>query len=120
MRAIIIDAKKREVYEAEIDGDLKSMQGIVDGYIERATSPDDNTDLWVNEEGLMNGLPDFFTFEGAHQPFAGNGLLLGNAEHGEGVESAGLAPAWTVDRVKAMVAFKTRAELQEEFARLGM
>ena len=40
----------------EIDG-LADMQGVVDGYIELVFDPEDNYEIYVNEEGLLHGLP---------------------------------------------------------------
>jgi hypothetical protein len=41
----------------EIDGSLKSMQQIVDGYIEAIYPFDDPVAIICNEEGKLNGLP---------------------------------------------------------------
>ena len=40
----------------EFDG-LKDMQDVVGGFIECASEPTDNYDVYVNEEGLPKGLP---------------------------------------------------------------
>lgn len=40
----------------EFDG-LKDMQDVVGGYIECVSEPGDNFDIYVNEEGILQGLP---------------------------------------------------------------
>lgn len=82
MRAILIDAVRKQVREIEISGDLKSLQDCVEGYIELVRL-DDKNDMYVNEEGLINGTQDFFTYHGAHQPFAGSAVIVGHNDEGE-------------------------------------
>ena len=54
----------------------------------------------------MNGTDVFFTYEGAHQPFAGNGLIMGCDDEGESVDcKIGLT------EVKEKVKFYSRYEL---------
>ena len=88
MRAIKIDAKNRTVEEIELDAKdtLKGMQTVVGGYIEVAHDEGKNT-LFVDEDGLNKNGNDFFTYEGAHQPFAGNGIFCGfNLNNGKTVK----------------------------------
>jgi hypothetical protein len=55
--AIVIEPSG-EVRELEIAGDLASLQGLVGGYIEPVPyQGSGNTPAYVNEEGLINGLP---------------------------------------------------------------
>lgn len=64
----------------EIDGSLESMQAIVGGYIEHrslhlfdpTTESTRAFDLWCNEEGALNGLPEVNTPWG---PVFGNFFL---------------------------------------------
>jgi hypothetical protein len=46
--------------------------------------------IYVDDEGLLKPLDWFFAIKGAHQPFAGCGLVLGSNDEGEAV-SAGIA-----------------------------
>lgn len=76
MRAIKIDAANRTVTEYENTG-LKSLQEAVGGGIEIAFDYPDGSTCYVNEEGLLGSTQNFFmTFYG-HQPFAGNGVIVG-------------------------------------------
>lgn len=106
MRAIIIDAKKQEVREEDIRGGLKSLQQIVGGFIERACCPDDTHDLFVDEEGLLKHPEYFFEYEGAHQPFAGNGVIVSHDDEGE-TKAATLS----LDEVRSHVKFMRAEEL---------
>ena len=108
MKAILIDAKTREVREVSIKGDLKSLQDAVGGYIE-LVQLGDGDDLFVNEEGLLHGEVHFFAIEGYAQPLAGNGIIVGHNGDGDTV-SANL----TVDWVRERVTFMTRAEVLTE------
>jgi len=87
MKAIIISASTRTIREVDIKKDadgrgyLTALQSAVGGYIELVRINDDE-DLYVNEEGLLHGEEHFFQWEGASQPFAGNGIIVGT--DGEG------------------------------------
>jgi len=50
-----------------------------------ATQYDNGDAIFVNDEGLLtqNEESKFFEVEGAHQPFIGNGLLMGSDEEGD-------------------------------------
>jgi len=56
MNVLIIEPEKAP-REAEIGGDLKSMQEIVGGYIEAVYPYDDPIAIVCNDEGKLNGLP---------------------------------------------------------------
>ena len=67
---------------------LEDMQGVVDGYIERACSFD-GVDMWANEEGLLRLLPinmkatairDRLTAIPAFYPIVGDVLILASDE----------------------------------------
>lgn len=83
MKAILIDAKAHEVREVET-GDYKTYYPLLNCQTFTAATYLPNNDcLLVDDEGLLNAPLDFFTYEGAHQPFAGNGLFIGSSEEGE-------------------------------------
>lgn len=105
MRVIVIDAKAREVREAEVDGKLESLQAIVGGWIELVRFSEYD-DLYVNEEGLINGTREFFLYEGFH-PLAGSGVLIGNDCDG-GQKSTDLS----VEEVREKVGFLTVEEVR--------
>ena len=83
-RAIWIDAEHRTVTEIQIDG-LEGMQKAVGGLIEKAdtfhNSKNENAgpiDLYINEEGRINGTTFGFMLTGkGAPPYFGNGLLCG-------------------------------------------
>lgn len=107
MKAIVIDSKLQNVHEVDIDGKLESLQSAVGGYIE-LVELGGAEDLYVNEEGLINGTQEFFIFSGAHQPFAGNGIIIGS--DGEGGQVSTLL---TVEYVKSKVKFVSAVEALE-------
>jgi hypothetical protein len=80
MRAILIDSKNKTVSEIDID-DTKTLE---DWYrnldcelVEVAHYISEKNHILVDEEGLLKDPDNFFTYNGAHQPFAGNGLIVG-------------------------------------------
>ena len=78
MRAILINSYTQKVTEIELGEDtLVELQRHVSGYIEVATDLPNGDTIFVDEEGLMKGPTNFFTYRGAHQPFAGNGVVVG-------------------------------------------
>lgn len=105
-KAIFIDAKKREIREVSLSPDqtLHALQKAVGGFIE-LVRVDDQNDLYVNEEGLINGTQEFFSFMGAHQPFAGNGVIIGVTVEGESCDTT-----LTLDQIKGRVKFLTSEE----------
>lgn len=106
-RVVIIDTKNMEIREGEVT-DLKSMQAIVGGYIERAHITEDGHEVYVNEEGLFDNSLMPFVFEGAHQPFVGNAYIIGSV-----TDTGNNRPATMgVDEAKRMVRFlKMKVEL---------
>lgn len=116
MKAIFIDATKRQVSEVEISdtNTLNEWYKILDCYtVEVATYINEQNDsILVDEEGLLHGLHNdspFFKYEGAHQPFAGNGLITGVDEDGNDK-----APTVTVKDVKSKITFLTLAEARKQ------
>jgi Domain of unknown function (DUF3846) len=102
MRAIIINAEERTVSEAEINGSLKSLQGIVGGLIDPVYPGLEGTDhhCYVNDEGLLNNPQHFFMLKDGHQPLAGNGVILGDDNGDEA--PATLPLDWVKERVTFM------------------
>jgi hypothetical protein len=83
MRTIIINAVDRIVIETETDGELKSLQTIVGGYIEAVYAGlDEAHHCYINDEGLLHQPRHFFMFEGGDQPLVGNGVILGTTADG--------------------------------------
>ena len=101
MKAILIDARNNQIKQVEVDD--KSF--LTDCYkhigcdmIEVAMEVNGNT-IYVDEEGLCKELECAFVVKGGHQPFAGNGLIVGyNAKKGKNVDCT-----LTLAEVKKMV-----------------
>ncbi len=107
MRAIIIDATAREIREVEIEGKLEDLQKAVGGYIEWATELDNGDNVYVDEEGLLKGYQCFFDI-GAHQPFAGNAIVVNRDEDGETA-----AARSDVEEIRGKVKFMTMPEARQ-------
>lgn len=76
-RVVVIDTIKRKIYESEVSS-LEEMQKLVGGHIECATILENGDEVYVNEEGLFTGDPQFFSIKGGHQPYAGNAYVIGS------------------------------------------
>lgn len=80
MRAIFIDSTARTIEEIELpEGEAERLAEVnkrVGGGIEFATRFPNGDVLYVNGEGLYKH-ERFFVVLGAHQPFAGNGVIVG-------------------------------------------
>ena len=107
MKAILIDSINKEVKEVEIGKGIDQMYEFLNcdcftiaSYLKKGDA------IFVDDEGLMNGTDVFFTYEGAHQPFAGNGLIMGSNSKGESVGCK-----IDLNEVKGKVKFYTRYEL---------
>lgn len=100
--AYYIDAKARKIKAVVIPRTLEALQEAVGGYIEAAHRFENEDVVYVNEEGLLRDpLPaDWFCVKGAHQPFAGNGIMVG--QDSEGVIRA---PLLSLAEVYEMVRF---------------
>lgn len=91
MRAILIDVANRALTEVELpDGDTaesaEAMHKHLGGYLEVAFQFPNLDTIYVDEEGLLKGhVLNWFTVKGGHQPFAGNGLVVGCDDMGNSV-----------------------------------
>lgn len=107
-RVLFIDAVNRTITESKIRG-LDDMQKLVGGSIECATQFENGDEVFVNEEGLF-GEPQHFFDVGAHQPFAGNGFVIGEC----GRDGYSKDAKSTVEEIAAKLTWKTRAQVQYE------
>jgi hypothetical protein len=107
MKAILIDSINKEVKEVEIGKGIDEMYKFLQCQCFTIASylPKEDA-IFVDDEGLMNGTDVFFTYEGAHQPFAGNGLIMGCDDEGESVDCK-----IELTEVKEKVKFYSRYEL---------
>lgn len=86
MRGILINALEGNVSWVDIqDGDNpKELAELIGAkYIDGVRLGNGDT-LYVDDEGLINGTAHGFYYEG--RPYAGNGLILGITEWGEGTD----------------------------------
>lgn len=107
MKAILIDSINKEVKEVEISKGIDAMYELLKcNYFTTATYLKKRDAIFVDDEGLLNGTDVFFTYEGAHQPFAGNGLIMGCDSKGESTDCK-----TDLTEVKSKVKFYDRYEL---------
>lgn len=104
MKAILIDVVNKEVKEIEIGKGIDEMYKFLncDCFTVASYLPNEDA-IFVDDEGLMKGTDEFFTYQEAHQPFAGNGLIMGCDEDGESVDCK-----ISLDEVKSRVEFYSR------------
>jgi hypothetical protein len=110
MKAILIDAFNKTVKELKLN-DKKDMldqwyYALKADMVETAYYITDQDSILVDEEGLLKPCDHFFTYKGAHQPFAGNGLIVGVDEEGETVDCV-----ITLEEVEQNVDFISRDEI---------
>lgn len=114
IKGILIDAVNREIREVEVEG-LAGLQGAVGGLIAIGHSFTDVNDMetdtiFVDDEGLLKGPKHFFVVEGAYQPFAGSGIVVGVSEEGDSTSTT-----QTLDMIKSKVVFHTLDEVRGMF-----
>jgi hypothetical protein len=70
----------------------------------------DHDSIMVDEEGLftMDNNSKFFSVVGGHQPFIGNGLVVGVDNRGNSVD-----PCISVEEVRSKVKFHTLSEVRK-------
>lgn len=113
MKAILIDVLNENVRMVEVDDNnvLRSWyKHIGCSMVEVAHYFNHHDSIMADEEGLftMDNDSKFFTIKGGHQPFIGNGLVVGVDNKGESVD-----PHISVDEVRSMVEFFTMEEVRE-------
>lgn len=107
MRTIIIDSVNRTVREDHPEKiDLDYLYKAVGCEMVEVVNIDDKADLYVDEEGLLKPQDHFFYYEGAHQPFAGNGAIC-SYDHEDG---AAIGTDLPLTEVLNKVRFMTRLE----------
>lgn len=112
MRAIVIDAKKQEVREEEFDGE--GVRSVLDYLHEKVADCvtvvhiEKGEDVWVDDEGLINGTQEFFEYPTYNQPLGGNGVILGTDRHGNSISTK-----LSVEEVRAKVKFLTIEDVLE-------
>ena len=113
MKAILINVHDETVTQVEVDSKnvLQSWyKHLICAMVQVAHYFNDKDSIMCDEEGLytMDNDSKFFTVEGGHQPFIGNGLVVGvNPMNGESVD-----PCLTTEEVRAKVKFHTMSEIR--------
>lgn len=109
MKAILINSTLQTVTEVTLNpkdtlGSMYKHLGV--DMVEVATELPNQDVVFVDEEGLLKPVAYFFAFEGAHQPFAGNGIVVGGNDEGETV-----AAKSTLEDIKSKVKFYNTRDL---------
>ena len=108
MKGILIDVKNRTITEHEIGKGLEPIYEKIGCELFDIVNIDDSNDVYVDDEGLYKE-NDFFSIEGGHQPFRGNGLVLGiDNNSGKSVSTT-----LTVEKVTEMIKFHTLNEVKQ-------
>jgi hypothetical protein len=113
MKAILINVHDETVQQVEVDDKnvLKSWYKLlICSMVQVGHYFNEKDSIMCDEEGLftMNEDSKFFTVKGGHQPFIGNGLVVGvNPMNGESVD-----PCISVEEVRAYVKFHTMSEVR--------
>ena len=104
-QAIHIDAENKEIRLVTInrEASLTQLQWFVSGLITPGHYFENEDLLYVDEEALMKSPEHFFIIEGAHQPFAGNGVVVAGKEYEDVVS--------TLESIKNKVKFFNRNEI---------
>ena len=84
---ILIDAKNRTLKIVRISGLEDMYREMEVDLVTIGTHIDDKNSIFVDDEGLLKNPEHFFFWEGAHQPFAGNGLILAADDEGETIST---------------------------------
>lgn len=101
-RSIIKHTLRRAVFGVEV------MNDVVGGAITLGCELPTGDTLYVNDEGLFL-FHHFFTVPGGHQPFAGNGIVVGK-EVEEGEKWYNADPAITLEDLMARTHFYNRGQ----------
>jgi hypothetical protein len=111
-KAVLIDAVKREIKEVDVN-DYRDICPLLNNcrmftighYLNNGNDKQDTDVIYVDDEGLLTDPKHFFTFEGGHQPYAGNGLVVGSDFKGESADVL-----ISVEEVKNKVKFLSPSE----------
>lgn len=110
MKAILIDVYNKQVKELTLDPNKRMLDQWYEhmkcDLVTVAHYINDHDSILVDDEGLLKPCDHFFNYEGSHQPFAGNGLVVGVDEEGETV-----ACDISLEEVQAKVSFYSRQEV---------
>jgi hypothetical protein len=103
MKAILIDSENQEVKEVEYSGDYNQIYEYTKCQMFTVVRIDEKNDIFVDDEGLLNGTVFGFEYDG--YPLMGNGLVLAHDNDGESVGTT-----LTVEEVREKVAFTAQTQ----------
>lgn len=86
MKVLKIDPFNKLVMEFDIENTLEAKQKVIGGLLEVGHYFENGDLCYVHEEGMFASPRAFFYLEGAHQPFANFGLIVGSDDQGNDVE----------------------------------
>lgn len=119
MKAIFIDAAKREICEVDyvhLKEDGKSLHDWLNGYIESAWTWRNGDVLWVDGDGYSKPQRHFFrlSLRADGQPLAGSGILTGreiedDSKHGYHTEP----PIITIAEITPLITWMTRSDVDQ-------
>lgn len=110
---ILIDVQNETIENVLIGEDIQPIYDVLKCEMFECVHVDDINTIYVDEEGLLRLTPNtkFFSYEGGHQPFSGNGLIMGtNQNTGESIDTT-----LTLEEVRSKVKFHTMSEVQRMF-----
>lgn len=83
MKAIMIDPVLNMITECEYSGDYKEIYKLIDCNTFTCVDLGFGETLYLDDEGLFKDETYLFQMDGAYQPFAGKGLILGTDDEGD-------------------------------------
>ena len=109
MRAIFINAAARTITEIDHSGNLAEMYATLGVELVEKIEVAPDADMWVDEEGAINGTDYGFQLSG--RPYFGSALLLGFNDQGDCValparitpDLIALHVSWLVSRPRPML-----------------
>ena len=110
MKAFHIDATAKTISVVEYEG-LADLQKMVGGNIELAYCRANGDAVFVDDEGLFK-YRQFFTMPDGHQPFAGNGVIVGREFPGS---SRTRPPRSTLEELQRIVKFFDHAQMHRGY-----
>jgi len=108
MKGILINAFDETVKEVVMTGNYKEIYTLVECSTFDCADIDEDNTLYVDDEGLLKETNRYFSIYG--RDYAGNGLIIGNNDEGESIDST-----LTVEQVKDMISFLPEGYKKEPF-----
>jgi hypothetical protein len=104
LKAIKIDSERQELSVVNVPNGLESIYKLIGCSMIESATYIGNDCVYVDEEGIFNnrGMIAFaFEVKGGHQPFLGNGLVVGTDAEGNTI-----SPEITIEQLRPMISFR--------------